>query len=256
MSKRLEGKIAVITGGGSGIGEAISRRFASEGAEVIILDVNEEPANTVADSISGKCFQCDISDSNSVETVFKTIAEEGSHPDILVNNAGIAHIGNATNTDPDDFDRIMSVNVRGPYLCIRAIIPSMIKKGGGSILNLASVASNLGIPDRFAYSTSKGAVYTMTLSVARDFIEKGIRCNCLCPARVHTPFVDNYLKENYPGKEKEMFTQLEATQPIGRMAKPSEIAAGESDIISLPSKKRFTIYGSSSEWAILGAFTI
>lgn len=225
MSKRLEGKIAVITGGGSGIGEAISRRFASEGAEVIILDVNEEPANTVADSISGKCFQCDISDSNSVETVFKTIAEEGSHPDILVNNAGIAHIGNATNTDPDDFDRIMSVNVRGPYLCIRAIIPSMIKKGGGSILNLASVASNLGIPDRFAYSTSKGAVYTMTLSVARDFIEKGIRCNCLCPARVHTPFVDNYLKENYPGKEKEMFTQLEATQPIGRMAKPSEIAA-------------------------------
>lgn len=225
MSKRLEGKIAVITGGGSGIGEAISRRFASEGAEVIILDVNEEPANTVADSISGKCFQCDISDSNSVETVFKTIAEEGSHPDILVNNAGIAHIGNATDTDPDDFDRIMSVNVRGPYLCIRAIIPSMIKKGGGSILNLASVASNLGIPDRFAYSTSKGAVYTMTLSVARDFVEKGIRCNCLCPARVHTPFVDNYLKENYPGKEKEMFTQLEATQPIGRMAKPSEIAA-------------------------------
>ncbi|MBT7982038.1 MAG: SDR family oxidoreductase [Akkermansiaceae bacterium] len=225
MSKRLEGKIAVITGGGSGIGEAISRRFASEGAEVIILDVNEEPANTVADSISGKCFQCDISDSNSVETVFKTIAEEGSNPDILVNNAGIAHIGNATNTDPDDFDRIMSVNVRGPYLCIRAIIPSMIKKGGGSILNLASVASNLGIPDRFAYSTSKGAVYTMTLSVARDFVEKGIRCNCLCPARVHTPFVDNYLKENYPGKEQEMFTQLEATQPIGRMAKPSEIAA-------------------------------
>jgi NAD(P)-dependent dehydrogenase (short-subunit alcohol dehydrogenase family) len=225
MLKRLEGKIAVITGGGSGIGEAISKRFSSEGAEVIILDVDEESAKKVADSINGKCFQCDISDSNSVETVFKQIAEEGSQPDILVNNAGIAHIGNATNTDPDDFDRIMSVNVRGPYLCIRSIIPSMIKKGGGSILNLASVASNLGIPDRFAYSTSKGAVYTMTLSVARDFIEKGIRCNCLCPARVHTPFVDNYLKENYPGKEKEMFTQLEASQPIGRMAKPSEIAS-------------------------------
>ncbi|MDE0571294.1 MAG: SDR family oxidoreductase [Verrucomicrobiales bacterium] len=225
MLKRLEGKIAVITGGGSGIGEAISRRFASEGAEVLILDIDEEPAKEVANSINGKCFQCDISDSNSVETVFKKIAEEGSPPDILVNNAGIAHIGNAMNTDPDEFDRIMRVNVRGPYLCIRAIIPSMIKNGGGSILNLASVASNLGIPDRFAYSTSKGAVYTMTLSVARDFVEKGIRCNCLCPARVHTPFVDNYLKENYPGKEKEMFAQLEATQPIGRMAKPSEIAS-------------------------------
>ena len=225
MSKRLEGKIAIITGGGSGIGEAISKRFASEGAEVIILDIDEKLARKVADHINGKYFQCDISDFNSVETVFKKISDAESYPDILVNNAGIAHIGNAMNTDPDDFDRIMRVNVRGPYLCIRAIVPSMIKKGGGSILNLASVASNLGIPDRFAYSTSKGAVYTMTLSVARDFVEKGIRCNCLCPARVHTPFVDNYLKENYPGKEKEMFTQLEATQPIGRMAKPSEIAS-------------------------------
>ncbi len=225
MSKRLEGKIAVITGGGSGIGEAISKRFASEGAEVIILDIDEKLARKVADPINGKYFQCDISDFNSVETVFKKISDEESYPDILINNAGIAHIGNAMNTDPDDFDRIMRVNVRGPYLCIRAIVPSMIKKGGGSILNLASVASNLGIPDRFAYSTSKGAVYTMTLSVARDFVEKGIRCNCICPARVHTPFVDNYLKENYPGKEKEMFTQLEATQPIGRMAKPSEIAS-------------------------------
>jgi len=225
MSKRLEGKIAIITGGGSGIGEAISKRFASEGAEVIILDIDEKLARKVADPINGKYFQCDISDFNSVETVFKKISDEESYPDILVNNGGIAHIGNAMNTDPDDFDRIMRINVRGPYLCIRAIVPSMIKKGGGSILNLASVASNLGIPDRFAYSTSKGAVYTMTLSVARDFVEKGIRCNCICPARVHTPFVDNYLKENYPGKEKEMFTQLEATQPIGRMAKPSEIAS-------------------------------
>ena len=225
MSKRLEGNIAVITGGGSGIGEAISKRFASEGAEVIILDIDEKLARKVADPINGKYFLCDISDFNSVETVFKKISDAESYPDILVNNAGIAHIGNAMNTDPDDFDRIMRVNVRGPYLCIRAIVPSMIKKGGGSILNLASVASNLGIPDRFAYSTSKGAVYTMTLSVARDFVEKGIRCNCLCPAGVHTPFVDNYLKENYPGKEKEMFTQLEATQPIGRMAKPSEIAS-------------------------------
>ena len=225
MLKRLEGKIAIITGGGSGIGEAISRRFASEGADVIILDIDEEPAKKIADSINGQCFQCDISDSESVETTFKKIEKEGHYPDILVNNAGIAHIGNATNTDPDDFDRIMRVNVRGPYLCIRSIIPSMIKKGGGSILNLASVASNLGIPDRFAYSTSKGAVYTMTLSVARDFIEEGIRCNCLCPARVHTPFVDNYIEKNYPGKEKEMFAKLEATQPIGRMAKPSEIAS-------------------------------
>ena len=251
MSKRLEGKIAVITGGGSGIGEAISRRFASEGAQIIILDINDEQAKNVADSINGKCFQCDISDSGSVESVFKQIADDGPCPDILVNNAGIAHIGNATNTDPDDFDRVMSVNVRGPYLCMRAMIPLMVGNGGGSILNLASVASNLGIPDRFAYSTSKGAVYTMTLSVARDFIEKGIRCNCLCPARVHTPFVDNYLKENYPGKEEEMFTQLEATQPIGRMAKPSEIAALATYICSEEAS-----FVTGSAFDIDGGFTL
>ena len=251
MSKRLEGKIAVITGGGSGIGEAISRRFASEGAQIIILDINDEQAKNVADSINGKCFQCDISDSGSVESVFKKITDDGPCPDILVNNAGIAHIGNATNTDPDDFDRVMSVNVRGPYLCMRAMIPLMVGNGGGSILNLASVASNLGIPDRFAYSTSKGAVYTMTLSVARDFIEKGIRCNCLCPARVHTPFVDNYLKENYPGKEEEMFTQLEATQPIGRMAKPSEIAALATYICSEEAS-----FVTGSAFDIDGGFTL
>ncbi len=251
MSNRLEEKIAVITGGGSGIGEAISRRFASEGAQVIILDINDEQAKNVADSINGKCFQCDISDSGSVESVFKKIIDDGPCPDILVNNAGIAHIGNATNTDPDDFDRVMSVNVRGPYLCMRAMIPLMVGNGGGSILNLASVASNLGIPDRFAYSTSKGAVYTMTLSVARDFIEKGIRCNCLCPARVHTPFVDNYLKENYPGKEEEMFTQLEATQPIGRMAKPSEIAALATYICSEEAS-----FVTGSAFDIDGGFTL
>ncbi len=251
MSKRLEGKIAVITGGGSGIGEAISRRFASEGAQVIILDINDEQAKNVADSINGKCFQCDISDSGSVESVFKKITDDGPCPDILVNNAGIAHIGNATNTDPDDFDRVMSVNVRGPYLCMRAMIPLMVGNGGGSILNLASVASNLGIPDRFAYSTSKGAVYTMTLSVARDFIEKGIRCNCLCPARVHTPFVDNYLKENYPGKEEKMFTQLEATQPIGRMAKPSEIASLATYICSEEAS-----FVTGSAFDIDGGFTL
>ncbi len=251
MSKRLKGKIAVITGGGSGIGEAISRRFASEGAQVIILDINDEQAKNVADSINGKCFQCDISDSGSVESVFKKITDDGPCPDILVNNAGIAHIGNATNTDPDDFDRVMSVNVRGPYLCMRAMIPLMVGNGGGSILNLASVASNLGIPDRFAYSTSKGAVYTMTLSVARDFIEEGIRCNCLCPARVHTPFVDNYLKENYPGKEEKMFTQLEATQPIGRMAKPSEIAALATYICSEEAS-----FVTGSAFDIDGGFTL
>jgi len=224
-SNGLKDKVTVITGGGSGIGEAICKKFTEKGANVIIIDTNENQGHRVAQETKAAYLKCDISDPESVQETFKKIENLHGFTEILINNAGIAHIGNITETSPEDFDKIMNVNVRGSYLCIKASIEAMIKNQKGCILNMASVASNLGIPDRFAYSTSKGAVYTMTLSVARDFIDKGIRCNCICPARVHTPFVDNYLKKNYPGNEKEMFAKLEATQPIGRMAKPEEIAA-------------------------------
>tara|TARA_B100000579_G_C22846956_1_gene864954 strand:- start:2977 stop:3741 length:765 start_codon:yes stop_codon:yes gene_type:complete len=224
-SNGLKDKVTVITGGGSGIGEAICKKFTEKGANVIIIDTNETQGHRVAQETKAAYLKCDISDPESVQETFKKIENLHGFTEILINNAGIAHIGNITETSPEEFDKIMNVNVRGSYLCIKASIEAMIKNQKGCILNMASVASNLGIPDRFAYSTSKGAVYTMTLSVARDFIDKGIRCNCICPARVHTPFVDNYLKKNYPGNEKEMFAKLEATQPIGRMAKPEEIAA-------------------------------
>ena len=221
----LEGKVTVITGGGSGIGEAICKKFTANGANVIIIDTNEIEGERVAQEANAYYLNCDISDPKSVQETFKRIESIHGFTEILINNAGIAHIGKITETSPEDFDKIMNVNVRGSYLCIKASIAAMIKNKKGCILNMASVASNLGIPDRFAYSTSKGAVYTMTLSVARDFVDQGIRCNCICPARVHTPFVDNYLRENYPGNEEEMFKKLEATQPIGRMAKPEEIAS-------------------------------
>ena len=221
----LEGKVTVITGGGSGIGEAICKKFTASGANVIIIDTNEIEGERVAQEANAYYLNCDISDPKSVQETFKKIESNHGFTEILINNAGIAHIGKITETSPEDFDKVMNVNVRGSYLCIKASIAAMIKNKKGCILNMASVASNLGIPDRFAYSTSKGAVYTMTLSVARDFVDQGIRCNCICPARVHTPFVDNYLRENYPGNEEEMFKKLEATQPIGRMAKPEEIAS-------------------------------
>ena len=223
MSQRLQDKKAIITGGGSGIGAAICRRFAAEGASITILDCDADAGQGVADTLGGQFIQCDVADEQSVMTVFSQLKD--SAPDILVNNAGIAHVGEIATTCPEDFDRVMRVNVRGPYLCSRAALPAMLERGNGCILNLASVAAKLGIADRFAYSTSKGAVYSMTLSIARDYVERGIRANCLCPARVHTPFVDNYLKENYPGEEAGMFAKLEASQPIGRMAKPDEIAA-------------------------------
>jgi NAD(P)-dependent dehydrogenase (short-subunit alcohol dehydrogenase family) len=220
MSKRFENKTTAITGGGSGIGEAICRRFAAEGADVVVLDRDAEAGQSVAQAVGGRFVECDVADEASVAAAFASI-----QPDVLVNNAGIAHIGTIETTTPEDFDRVMRVNVHGPFLCTRAALPGMTTRGGGVILNLASVASTLGIPDRLAYSTSKGAVYTMTLSVARDMIDKGIRCNCLCPARVHTPFVDNFIAQNYPGQEAETFAKLEASQPIGRMAKPEEIAS-------------------------------
>ena len=224
-SNDFNDKVTIITGGGSGIGEAMCKHFADKKAKVIILDNNEAEGRRVSQENKSDFIKCDISDEGSVDDAFNQIERNYGRIDILINNAGIAHIGKITETNPEDFDRIIKINVRGAYLCTRASINSMIKNNKGCILNMASVASNLGIPDRFAYSTSKGAVYTMTLSVARDYVDQGIRCNCICPARVHTPFVDNYLKNNYPGEEKEMFAKLEATQPIGRMAKPEEIAA-------------------------------
>ena len=224
-SNDFKDKVTIITGGGSGIGEAMCKHFADKKAKVIILDYNEAEGRRVSQENKSDFIKCDISDEGSVDDAFNQIERNYGRIDILINNAGIAHIGKITETNPEDFDRIIKINVRGAYLCTRASINSMIKNNKGCILNMASVASNLGIPDRFAYSTSKGAVYTMTLSVARDYVDQGIRCNCICPARVHTPFVDNYLKNNYPGEEKEMFAKLEATQPIGRMAKPEEIAA-------------------------------
>ena len=224
-SNDFKDKVTIITGGGSGIGEAMCKHFANKKAKVIILDNNEAEGRRVSQENKSDFIKCDISDEGSVDDAFNQIERNYGRIDILINNAGIAHIGKITETNPEDFDRIIKINVRGAYLCTRASINSMIKNNKGCILNMASVASNLGIPDRFAYSTSKGAVYTMTLSVARDYVDQGIRCNCICPARVHTPFVDNYLKNNYPGEEKEMFAKLEATQPIGRMAKPEEIAA-------------------------------
>jgi NAD(P)-dependent dehydrogenase (short-subunit alcohol dehydrogenase family) len=225
----LKDKTAIVTGGASGIGLAISTLFARQGATVHILEINHQQAEIEVKAIraiGGSAFahSINIADQEAVKKVFSEIAHEGAI-DILVNNAGIAHIGNAGNTNEADFDRIVSVNIKGTYNCLHACLPFMKQKSKGVILNMASVASSVGISDRFAYSMSKGAVVAMTLSVAKDYIKSGIRCNSISPARVHTPFVDGFLQKNYPGNEKEMFEKLAATQPIGRMAEPSEIAS-------------------------------
>ena len=226
---RLDGKSAVVTGAGSGIGRAIAMKFAANGATVHLFDLNLGDAESVAAEIaksggSATPWLCDVSDHGQTGSVFKKLFER-SRLDILVNNAGISQIGNVETTAEADFDRILRVNVKGYYNCIFASVGHMKANGGGVILNMASVAGSTGLADRFGYSTSKGAVIAMTYSVARDYVVHGVRCNCISPARVHTPFVDSYLRKNYPGREPEMFDKLAKTQPIGRMGEPEEVAA-------------------------------
>ena len=221
----LESKKVVITGGGSGIGRAISLLFAQQGAEIHIFDLENPTSKETQIEVQGispssSLHFVDITNATSIENAVKSIGSI----DILINNAGIAQIGTLETTSEEDFQRIFDVNVKGAFHCMKAIIPGMVAQNKGVILNMASVASTVGIPDRFGYSMSKGAIRTMTQSVAKDYLKKGIRCNCISPARVHTPFVDGFIAKNYPNNQEEMFEKLSATQPIGRMAKPIEIA--------------------------------
>ncbi|WP_194775918.1 SDR family NAD(P)-dependent oxidoreductase [Pararhodonellum marinum] len=216
----------LITGGASGIGLALTKAFASKQYKVYFLDFNKE---------SGMELQAALVDLNQeVQFIHGNVADREQMQDIinkigpldiLINNAGISHVGNLGTTQEEDFDRLFQVNVKGVFNCSQAAISKMKEQGKGLILNMCSVAASMGLPDRFAYSMTKGAVLSMTLSIARDYVEYGIRCNCISPGRVHTPFVDGFLSKNYPGKEKEMFDKLAASQPIGRMGKPEEIAA-------------------------------
>jgi len=221
----LSGRTSVITGGGSGIGRAVAKLFAQQGAISHIIELSEANAAAVVDEIKQEgglaiAHICDVSNQQQVADVFKQIGTIN----ILVNNAGIAHVGRADTTTEEDFDRVFKINVKGVYNCLHAALPAMEQNGGGVILNLSSIGAVVGISDRFAYSMSKGAVQAMTLSVARDYIQKNIRCNCISPARVHTPFVDGFIAKNYPGQEKEVFEKLSKSQPIGRMGTTEEIA--------------------------------
>lgn len=218
-------KIVAITGGASGIGQTAALAFVRQGAMVHIIDWNEKEARQTAariEAAGGKALAhaCDVSDQQQVFTVIKNIGRI----DVLVNSAGISNIGKADTTTEQDFEKVFNVNVKGVYNCLHEAIPGMRSAGKGIILNICSVAAYTGIAERFAYSMSKGAIYAMTMSVAKDYLQDNIRCNCVSPARIHTPFVDDYLKKNYPGKEKEMFDALSKTQPIGRMGTSQEVA--------------------------------
>ena len=252
MTQPIENPIVVVTGGGSGIGRATSIAMAAQGFDIRIFDLSPEGAEETLDLVrgaggTGAFSQVDVSDTESVRVAFSGLPRL----DALINNAGVAHVGNVLDATPEDIDRLYRINIRGVYHCLHFGLPVMLRHGGGSIVNLASIASKVGIPDRFAYSMTKGAVLSMTLSVARDFVDKGVRCNCVCPARVHTPFVDGFIAKTYPGHEAKMFAKLSAGQPIGRMGTPSEVA---SLIAYLCSPQASFITGSAYD--IDGGFTL
>ena len=246
----LHQKTAVVTGGGSGIGKEVCIVLAKQGAKVYVVDLSEQSANDTVDIIKkeggeAKSIVIDVTNQKVLMTAYNLI--EAIH--ILVNCAGISHIGNATSTEEQDFEKIFNVNVKGVYNSLHAAIPIIQKSGGGAIVNISSIVAKVGVSDRFAYGMSKGAVHAMTLSVAKDYIKDNIRCNSISPGRVHTPFVDGFLKKNYPGKETEMFDKLSKTQPIGRMGKPIEIAH---QVLYLCSDEASFITGS--DYAIDGGY--
>lgn len=226
----LDGKAAVVTGAGSGIGRAIALRFAASGARVHLLDVRresvEETARLIAEAggVEAEPVECDVTSAEGTQRVFSQIAARNP-VHLLVNSAGVSHVGSLESTSEEDFDRLFRVNVKGVFLCMQAALGHMKRQGGGVIVNLASIAATAGLSDRFAYSMSKGAVLAMTFSVAKDYLADNIRCNAISPARIHTPFVDAFLKKNYPGHEPEMFERLAKSQPVGRMGKPEEVAS-------------------------------
>ena len=247
---QLNNKIALVTGGGSGIGKEVCKVLAKQGAHVIVVDVNTDSAKGTIDEITAngntaEALILDVTNQAAVTTSFEKLKSL----DLLINCAGISHIGSATSTNETDFEKVFQVNVKGVYNCLQAGVNVMKKSGGGSIVNISSIAAKVGLSDRFAYSMSKGAVHAMTMSVAKDYIKDNIRCNSVSPGRVHTPFVDGFLKKNYPGQEAEMFEKLSKTQPIGRMGLPIEVAH---QVLYLCSEEASFITGS--DFSIDGGF--
>jgi NAD(P)-dependent dehydrogenase (short-subunit alcohol dehydrogenase family) len=230
----VRGKIAVVTGGASGIGQAVACLFAEEGASVHVLDIDVDGAGQtvrrIVDQIPDQAghafaYAVDVTDPAAVKRAVDIILERSGRIDALINSAGIAHVGTLLSTEEAELDRVYAVNVKGTYHTCRLVLPAMLRQSGGSIVNLASIASLIGLEDRFAYTVSKGAILALTRSIAVDYMKSGVRCNCIAPARVHTPFVDGFLRQNYPGREQEMFQKLSEYQPLGRMARPDEVAA-------------------------------
>jgi 2-keto-3-deoxy-L-fuconate dehydrogenase len=229
---RLDNKIALVTGSGSGIGREIALLYAQQGASVIVADINLEAAQRVSATIQeqghkARALMLDVSSEEQVREVMAGVRREQGRFDILVNNAGVSHVGSILETSLQDWDRVMTVNARGVFLCSKYALVEMLAQEphGGVLVNIASVAGMIAVDNRFPYGASKGAVISMTRSIAIDLVGRGIRANAICPGTVHTPFVEGFLAQNFGDHKDEVRNQLHARQPIGRMGRPEEIAS-------------------------------
>lgn len=225
---RLDGKVALVTGGGSGIGAATCRAFTEQGARVVVADLSEEGGRQVAQDLGDSALFCrtDVTDLASVQSAVASSVEHFGRLDVLVNNAGVGHVGSVQETDANDWNKLIAVNMTGVFHGSRVAVDQMLRQepAGGVIVNIASVAGMIGIARRFAYCATKGAVIAMTRQVAVDYVKAGIRCNAICPGTVYSPFVEGYVERFHSDTREETIKELHARQPIGRMGRPDEVA--------------------------------
>jgi 2-keto-3-deoxy-L-fuconate dehydrogenase len=225
---RLDSKVALITGGASGIGAATARAFVEQGAKVVIGDLNEAAAQALAHELGDSAvpYRLDVTDSASAQAAVALAVGRFGRLDALVNCAGIGFVGNLEETPEHEWAKLFAVNVTGTYLCCAAAVPVMLGQDprGGSIINIGSVAGLVAVSRRFAYCATKGAVIALSKSIATDYAGTGLRCNCICPGTVYSPFVEAYLDRFHKETKEETIVELHARQPIGRMGTPEEIA--------------------------------
>jgi NAD(P)-dependent dehydrogenase (short-subunit alcohol dehydrogenase family) len=220
--KRLDGKRAIVTGGGAGIGRAIALRLAEEGARVVVADIDEEAAAAVAAEVEGQARHVDVTSSDAVRALVSGAVADLGGLDVMVNNAGVGAAGTVIDTSEEDFDRMMAVNVKGTFNGMKHAIP-VLRDSGGSVVNISSIAALVGIRDRAIYSATKGAIYAMTRAAAIDHVEEGVRVNCIVPGTVDTPWVAR-ITAGYDDPAAAR-AAMEARQPHGRLVTPEEIAA-------------------------------